>query len=186
MPVEIMSADNYFRDISALIKQHGSFDNLLASGYDVDSPDNFNMEQLYTDLEMLSNGDDVRIPEYLVNGTGVVVPNAIPKQSKKIIVVEGMATLYGKVKDLLDIRVYVDIDPDIQEKWFIYRAQASRNQNEENARKQLAYVREVSKKYILPKKDDSDIIINGAASLDYFSEIIRYIYSITNNYSSGI
>lgn len=183
MPIEIMSADNYFKDISKLIKEYGSFDNLLASGYDVDSPDNFNMEQLFIDLDKLSRGSDVKIPEYLVNGTGVVVPESIPKQAKKVIVVEGMATMYGKVADLFDIKLYVDIDPKIQEEWFIYRAQTSRNQNEENARKQLAYVREASKKYILPKKDNSDIIINGASSLEYFTQIIKYIYQITNNYS---
>ena len=184
MPIEIMSADNYFKDISALIKKYGSFDNLLAAGYDVDSPDNFQMDLLYKDLKKLSEGFDVRIPEYLVNGTGVVVPEAIPKQSKKIIVVEGMATMYGAVADLMDLKIYVDIKPEIQEKWFLYRAQTSRNQNEENARKQLAYVREASKKYILPKKDSSDIIINGASSLDYFVQIIEYIYKITNNFSS--
>lgn len=184
MPVEILSADNYFKDISGLIKQHGSFDRLLASGYDVDSPDNFDMEQLYQDLSCLSKGEDVRIPEYLVNGTGVVVPKAIPKKAEKIIVVEGMATMYGKAAELFDIKIYVDINPEIQEKWFLYRAQTSRNQNEENARKQLAYVREASKKYILPKKDASDIIINGASSLEYFSQIIDYIYTITNSFST--
>ena len=136
MPIEILSADNYFRDISALISKYGSFDKLLESGYDVDSPDNFNMEQLFIDLEQLSRGIDVKIPQYLVNGTGVVIPNAIQKKAQKIIVVEGMATMYGKVADLFDIKLYVDIDPEIQEKWFLYRAQTSRNQNEENARKQ--------------------------------------------------
>lgn len=184
MPIEIMSADNYFKDISALIKQYGSFDNLLAAGYDVDSPDNFQMDLLYSDLKKLSEGMDVRIPEYLVNGTGIVVPEAIEKKSKKIIVVEGMATMYGSVADLMDLKIYVDIKPEIQEKWFLYRAQTSRNQNEENARKQLAYVREASKKYILPKKDSSDIIINGASSLDYFVQIIEYIYKITNNFDN--
>lgn len=184
MPVEILSADNYFKDISSLIAEYGSFDKLLESGYDVDSPENFEMDLLFRDLEMLSRGIDVRIPEYLVNGTGVVVPEAIPKTARKIIVVEGMATMYGKVADLLDLKLYVDIDPEIQEKWFLYRAQTSRNQNEENARKQLQYVREASKKYILPKKDASDIIINGASSLDYFTQIIDYIYKVTNNFSS--
>ena len=183
MPIEILSADNYFRDISALICKYGSFDKLLASGYDVDSPDNFDMEQLYSDLLNLSQGKDVRIPQYLVNGTGVVVPNAILKKAHKIIIVEGMATMYGKVADLFDIKLYIDIDPKIQEKWFIYRAQTSRNQNEENARKQLAYVREASKKYIIPKKDASDIILNGASSLEYFTQIIEYIYKITNNFT---
>lgn len=184
MPVEIMSADNYFKDISALIAEHGSFDKLLASGYDVDSPNNFDLEQLFEDLNNLSSGKDVYIPKYLVNGTGKVVPKAVLKQAKKVIVVEGMATMFGDVAELFDVKLYVDIDPAIQEKWFIYRAQTSRNQNEENARKQLSYVREASKKYILPKKDNSDIIINGASSLEYFSQIIDYIYKITNNFSA--
>ncbi len=184
MPIEILSADNYFKDISSLIKEYGSFDKLLETGYDVDSPDNFDMEQLYKDLDLLSKGTDVKIPQYLVNGTGVVIPAAIPKKAAKIIVVEGMATMYGKVADLFDIKLYIDIKPEIQEKWFLYRAQTSRNQNEENARKQLAYVREASKKYIIPKKDTSDIIINGASSLEYFTQIIDYIYKITNNFSS--
>ena len=84
MPIEIMSADNYFRDISALIKEYGSFDKLLESGYDVDSPDNFQIDLLYRDLSLLSQGIDVKIPEYLVNGTGIVVPEAIEKKSEKI------------------------------------------------------------------------------------------------------
>ncbi len=183
MPIEILSADNYFKDISSLIKKYGSFDKLLESGYDVDSPDNFDMVQLFEDLDMLSKGVDVRIPQYLVNGTGIVVPKAISKKSQKIIIVEGMATMYGEVSNLFDVKIYVDIDPVIQEKWFLYRAQTSRNQNEENAKKQLAYVREASKKYILPKKSCSDIIINGASSLEYFTNIIEYIYKITNNFT---
>lgn len=184
LPVEILSADNYFRDISKLIKKHGSFDKLLASGYDVDSPENFNMEQLYKDLSRLSDGEDVKIPQYLVNGTGVSIPEAIEKKAEKIIVIEGMASMYSEVADLLDIKVYIDIDPEIQEKWFIYRAQTSRNQNEENARKQLAYVREASKRYIIPQKENADIIINGASSLDYFTEILDYFYRVTNNFTT--
>ncbi|MBR6162336.1 hypothetical protein IKQ26_00365 [bacterium] len=183
LPVEVLSADNYFRDISALIKMHGNFDKLLESGYDVDSPNNFELELLYHDLSMLASGKDVKIPQYLVNGSGVVVPEAIQKYSKKIIVVEGMASMYGDVKDLFDVRIFVDIDPELQKKWFLYRAVNFRNQNEENALKQLEYVRNASKKYIVPLKQYSDIIINGGSSLDYFCQIIEYIYKTTNNYS---
>ena len=179
IPIEIMSADNYFKDISALIKEHGSFDNLLAAGYDVDSPDNFDLEQLYLDLSDLSEGKDVKIPQYLVNGTGVVIPKAIDKKAQKIVIVEGMATMHGKAADLFDLKLFVDINPELQEKWYIDRAKTSRNQNEENAKKQLAYVREASKKYILPKKDKSDIILNGGCPLDYLNTVIENIYNIT-------
>ena len=157
MPIEILSADNYFRDISALISKHGSFDKLLESGYDVDSPNNFDMEQLFIDLEQLSRGIDVKIPQYLVNGTGVVVPNAIPKKAQKIIVVEGMATMYGKVADLFDIKLYVDIEPEIQEKWFLYRAQTPQCFK-------LSLIKDAHKKAALDDKcsvtDDCGLVIN--------------------------
>ena len=182
LPVEIISADNYFKDISKLIKKAGSFDKLLEAGYDVDSPNNFDLEQLFKDLDKISKGNDIKIPQYLVNGTGISLPCTIEKKSKKIIVVEGMASMHGDVINLLDIKVYIDIDPEIQEKWFLYRAVTSRNQNEENAKKQLAYVREASKKYILPKKEMADIIINGASSLEYFTQILNYFYNVTNNF----
>lgn len=178
LPIEILSADNYFNDISEQIKIHGSFDKLLAAGYDVDSPNNFNLEQLFIDLSKLSKGEDVRIPQYLVDGSGISKPNAILKKSQKIIIVEGMASMYGKVADLLDVKLYIDINPQIQEKWFIQRACSSRNQTVENAKKQLDYVRKASKKYIQPKKSDADIIINGASSLNYFSQILEYFYNL--------
>ena len=181
LPIEILSADNYFNDISEQIKFHGSFDNLLAAGYDVDSPNNFNLEQLFIDLSKLSNGKDVKIPQYLVDGSGISKPNAIFKKSQKVIIVEGMASMYGKVAELLDIKLYIDINPKIQEEWFIRRACSSRNQTVENAKKQLDYVRIASKKYILPKKSDADIILNGASSLEYFSQLLEYFYTITHN-----
>ncbi len=183
MPVEIISSDNYFNDISELINIHGNFDALLESGYDVDAPSNFLLKQLREDLETLSSGVDVKTPEYLINGSGVNVPKSLPAKSQKIIVVEGMASMYGEVPEVLDVKVYVDIDRNTQEKWFIERA-ATRNQNYENALKQLMYVREASEKYILPKKENADIIINGTASLDYFRQILEYIHLITNSFQS--
>ena len=83
MPVTIMSTDNYFNDISALIKKFGTFDNLRDNGYDVDSPNSFQLDILKDDLESLSQGEDIYTPEYLLNGTGVSVPHAKFVPSKK-------------------------------------------------------------------------------------------------------
>lgn len=179
MPVQILSSDNYFNDISELINIYGNFDNLLESGYDVDSPDNFQIDLLKTDLVKLSEGQDVYIPEYLINGSGRSVSNATKTESKKIIVVEGMASMYGDVPEVMDVKVYVDIDRATQKKWFLYRAQ-TRNQDQQNALKQLEYVRGASQKYIIPQRNKADIVINGAASLDYFEQILEYIHTITN------
>ena len=181
MPVEIISSDNYFNDISELIRVHGSFDKLLESGYDIDAPTNFQIEQLRTDLEALSLGKDIKTPQYLINGSGVSVPKAIDAKSQKIIVVEGMASMFGNVHELLDVIIYVDIDRKLQKEWFLQRA-ATRNQDYENALKQLAYVRDASEKYILPQKPKADIIINGGSALNYFEQIIEYIHTITNSF----
>lgn len=183
MPVEILSSDNYFNDISELIRIHGNFDKLLESGYDIDSPDNFQLDQLKIDLSKLAQGIDVKTPEYLINGSGINVPNSLEAKAQKIIVVEGMASMYGDVHEVFDVNIYVDIDRNTQREWFLHRAK-SRNQNEENALKQLDYVRKASERNILPQKGKADIIINGKSSLVYFEQIVGYIHTITNSFQS--
>lgn len=181
LPVEIISTDNYFNDISELIKQHGGFDKFLESGYDLDAPSNFMTDQLKEDMKMLAEGHDVMTPQYLINGSGVNVPKSLPAKSQKIIVVEGLAAMYDNVYDLFDIKIYIDIDRKEQEERFLARA-VTRNQNRENALKQLKYIREASEKYILPHKHKWDIIVNGTVSIPYFEQIIEYLYGITNNF----
>ena len=181
LPVEIISTDNYFNDISELIKQYVGFDKFLESGYDLDAPSNFMTDQLKEDMKMLAEGHDVMTPQYLINGSGVNVPKSLPAKSQKIIVVEGLAAMYDNVYDLFDIKIYIDIDRKEQEERFLARA-VTRNQNRENALKQLKYIREASEKYILPHKHKWDIIVNGTVSIPYFEQIIEYLYGITNNF----
>ena len=182
-PLEYLSIDNYFNDISELIKKYGTFDNLRDNGYDVDSPESFQLDLLKEHLMLLSTGEDIMAPEYLINGTGVSVPDSIPICAKKLIVVEGMAAMYPGIRELFDIRIYVDINPKIQKKWFLARAE-KRNQDKENALKHWDYVRSAAEKYIRPSKSEADIVINGAASLDYFSQIIEFMHSATNCFIS--
>lgn len=182
LPIEIINADNYFNDISDKIAIYGDFDKLRDSGYDVDSPESFQLDLLKSDLEKLAYGEDIKMPQYLLNGTGVSVPNSIPATSKKIIVVEGMAALYKDVADIFDVKFFVDIDKEIQKKWFLNRAK-SRNQDMENAYKHWEYVNIASKKYIAPLKETCDVILDGKSSLSYVAQIMRFIHAITNNYS---
>lgn len=184
-PLEYLSIDNYFNDISELIKKYGSFDALRDNGYDVDSPESFQLELLKEHLIKLSNGENVRAPQYLINGTGKSVPESIPISAEKLIIVEGMAAMYPGIRELFDIKVYIDINPRIQKQWFLERAQ-KRNQDIDNAMKHWEYVGLAADKYIRPSKNEADIIINGSASLNYFSQIIEFMHSATNCYVSGL
>lgn len=181
LPVSIISADNYFNDISHLIKQYGDFDSLRDNGYDVDSPESFQLDLLKKDLELISQGEDIKIPEYLLNGTGISVPNSIPVKSEKIIIVEGMSTMYKDVKDIFDIKVYIDVDCEERKQRFFSRA-CERNQDEENACKHWEYVKAAGEKYVQPSKNEADMVICGNADLTYFSQILEYIHTITNNF----
>lgn len=179
LPISIINADNYFKDISDLIKQHGSFDLLRDNGHDVDAPENFRLNLLAEHASMLKDGIDIKTPKYLTNGTGVSVLDAIPVKSNKIVVIEGMATMFEPVRDLFDIKIYVEIDKKVRKKRFLGRAE-QRNQDMENALKHWNYVEKAGEKYIIPAKEFSDIIVNGECDLGYFSQIIEFINHITN------
>ncbi len=182
MPVTILSTDNYFNDISHLIKKYGSFDNLTDNGYDIDAPESFQLELLKENLESLSRGESIFAPLYIPNGTGISVPHAQEIRSDKIVVVEGIATMYGDVKDIFDVRIYIETENDIRQERFIRRAKAERNQNEENAFKQWNYILHAGEKYVLPCREYADFVLDGNSDLKYFDKILEYIYTITNNF----
>ena len=181
LPVTILTADNYFKDISELITKYGNFDLLRDAGYDVDSPDNFDLDLLKEDLLKLQKGEDILSPEYLVNGTGKSKPKSIPVKSNKIIVVEGMCSIYDTVRDIFDIKIYIDLDNEERKQRFLNRAK-SRNQDEINALKHWEYIKSAGQKYLIPHKKHCDIIINGECDLKYFQDMVMYINLITNNF----
>ena len=182
LPVSVLSTDNYFNDISDLIKKYGSFDNLTDNGYDIDAPESFQLDLLKRDLEALADGFTIMAPRYIPNGTGVSIPNALEVRSDKVVVVEGIATMYKDVKDVFDIKIYIETENDIRRERFIRRAKAERNQNEENALKQWEYLLKAGEKYVLPGRSDADFVIDGNSNLKYFDQILEYIHTITNNF----
>ncbi len=182
MPVTVLSTDNYFNDISKLIEKYGSFDRLTDNGYDVDAPSSFQLDTLRQDLEDLADGIDIKAPMYLPNGTGISVPKALDVKSQKIIVVEGIATMYETVKDVFDIKIYVETDNELRKSRFITRAIEERNQDKENALKHWQYIVNAGEKYVKPFRKEADLVLNGNTDLEYKAQILEYIYNITNNY----
>ena len=152
------------------------------SGYDVDAPTSFQLPVLKNDLQDLSDGLDIRCPMYLPNGTGVSMPKAIDVKSSKIIIVEGIATMYEDVKDIFDVKIYVETDLETRKKWFLDRAIEERNQDLHNAQKHWDYILEAGEKYVQPYRREADLVLNGDADLKYFEQILEYIHTFTNNF----
>ena len=175
-----MGTDNYFNDISELIKKHGDFDKVRDAGYDIDSPDNFYLDTLREDLIQLKQGQDILSPQYLVDGTGKSKPKSIPVKHNKVIIAEGIAPSYDKVSDLFDIKIFVKTDDKIRQKRFMERAKL-RNQDNENALKHWNYVKQAGKNYVSIHEDESDVVINGDYDLDYLTDIIGRIHRATDS-----
>lgn len=182
MPVAVLSTDNYFNDISDLINKYGSFDNLTDNGYDVDAPSSFQMELLKQDLETLADGNCIMAPKYVPNGTGVSIPRAQEICSDKIVVVEGIATMYEQVRDIFDVKIYIETDNEIRRERFIKRAITERNQDEENTLKHWNYLISAGEKYVIPCREHADFVLEGNSDLKYFDQILEYIHTITNNF----
>lgn len=182
MPVSVLSTDNYFNDISELIKKYGCFDNLTDNGYDIDAPESFQLELLKKDLENLSQGNNIKAPRYIPNGTGVSIPESLDVQSDKLIVVEGIATMYEEVKDVFDIRIYIETKDEIRQERFMQRAIDERNQTLDNAQKQWEYIVNAGIKYVQPGRNSADFVLDGNVDLKYFDKILEYIHTITNNF----
>lgn len=182
MPVSILSTDNYFNDISSLIAKYGSFDKLIESGYDIDAPSSFQLDILRRDLLDLAEGIDIKAPMYLPNGTGVSVPKSLDVSSEKFVIVEGTATMFDAVRDVFDIKLYVESDNEIRKQRFLQRAKEERNQTPENALQQWNYLETAGCQYVRPHRNSADFILNGNSDLGYFSQILEYLYTITNSF----
>lgn len=182
MPVSVLSTDNYFNDISKLIEQYGSFDNLRDNGYDIDAPESFQLDLLKFDLESLASGVDIKAPRYVPNGTGVSIPKSLDIRSDKIIVVEGIATMYDNVKDVFDVKIYIETENSIRRERIIKRAVTERNQDKENALKHWEYLQHAGDKYVKPCRQYADFVLDGNSNLHYLDQILEYIYAFTNNF----
>ena len=93
-----------------------------------------------------------------------------------------MATMYEGIQDLFDVKIYIETDIEVRRRRFLTRACDERNQDMENALKHWEYILSAGQKYIIPSRKDMDIILNGDSSLEYFSQILEYIHTITNNF----
>lgn len=151
------STDNYFKDFSQDIKIHGSFDALLAAGYDIQAPFSIHLDLLAEDLKALKEGHDVFIPEHLLDGSGVTTPKKILVPTSHVIFVDGFCTLYEPVREIFDFVIYLEPNPD---KEYMINMLMHRQMTQDQALKVSKILKVSSMTYIEPTKQYADIILN--------------------------
>jgi len=119
----------------------------------------------------IAAGNNVYIPEYKIDGTGRSIDNAILIEKAPIILSEGIAVFYPAVRDLFDIRVYVEVNEQERFSRYIKRAVSNRNQTESDAIKQFDTINKSAEIYLRPQRKYADVIINGDASINDIEQL---------------
>ena len=109
--VKLISMDNFY--ISLNKQEKNNIGNI-----DFDSPKRIDFNKLYKALINLKNGKKAHIPTYdfvTSSRTGYTWLNSTNKEPIKIIIVEGIFALYNsKIRDLFDLKIFVDANQEVR------------------------------------------------------------------------
>lgn len=165
--VGIISLDNYYNDQSDL-----SMDERKQTNYD--HPDSFDMDLLYIQLKELLAGKDIKEPVYDFVNHNRKENEYILISPKKVIILEGILALYDKkIRDLSNLKIYVECDDDIRFIRRLERDMVERGRTGKFVIKQyLETVKPSHEAYVNPTKRYADIIIPNDKSHDVALEVI--------------
>ena len=174
--VVVIEQDAYYRDISNITMEDRHLQNF-------DHPDAIDIELFNQQLISLIKGQIVEVPIYdfsthsRLKDTKTVHPH-------RVIIVEGILTLhYTILRELMDIKVFVDTPNDIRFIRRISRDIDKRNRTVESVIDQyLKTVRPMHEQFVEPSKYFADIIIPEGSKNRVAIDLIRTkINSILNN-----
>ena len=151
--VTVLSHDNYY-------KRHDGIPFEERSKLNYDEPDAFDTSLMVYQLDCLRHGEAIDCPVYdfTVHNRSSETIHVIPK---KVIIVEGILIFESQeLRDLMDIRIYVDTDADIRLCRRIKRDVNKRGRTLESVLTQYQQtVKPMHEKYVEPSKRYADIVV---------------------------
>ncbi|BFQ95016.1 uridine kinase [Enterococcus cecorum] len=151
--IMMLEHDSYYKDQS-----HLSFEERLKTNYD--HPFAFDTDLLIEHLEKLLNYETIEKPVYdyvaHTRSTETVI-----QEPKEVIILEGILILEDKrLRDLMDIKIYVDTDDDIRIIRRIKRDMIERGRTLDSIIDQyLSVVKPMYHQFIEPTKRYADVIV---------------------------
>lgn len=164
--------DNYYRRRDDIPLEERKYINY-------DSPDAFETELLVRDLEKLRNGEEIACPVYDYSVHNRSAETTLIKPCK-IILVEGILVLYEEsLRNLFDIKIFVEADADERILRRIIRDVKERGRDVEGiAFQYLETVKPMHYAYVQPTKAMADLIINGGMNDVAFDVICTKIKNL--------
>ena len=151
--VTVLMHDSYYKAHDEL-----SYEERVKLNYD--SPDAYDTDLMIRDLSLLKKGEPAVIPVY-----DFAIYNRLPQTTTlyptKVIIVEGILVLDDeKLRELFDIKVFVDADADVRIIRRIKRDMVKRGRTFESIVTQyLSQVKPMHELYVEPSKKNADIIV---------------------------
>lgn len=145
-----------------------------------DHPQSFDTDMLIAHVEMLKNGVPVERPVYSFVEHNRML-ETIPVIPAKVLIVEGILIFDSKpLRDLMDIKVYVDTDADIRLARRILRDVQERGRSMESVINQYVLtVKPMHEEFVEPSKKYADVIIpEGGFNSVALSLLIENIKSV--------
>jgi len=168
-----ISCDNFYHDISCYYEKYGNYGNALAAGVDLEGPFAFDLEELAHTLDDISSGKDVCIPKMNLSN-GVCIKNQTPVKSARIVLVEGIASMWNDLDKKFDVTIYVELDEETRKARHLERA-ASRNKSQAEALQMWKYMSASAELHIKPHRNKVDVVLNGSYDINDLNTVFDKI-----------
>lgn len=167
--VALVEHDWYYRHMP-----HLSYEQRSRVNYD--HPDSLETDLLVEHLEALRAGRPVDRPVYDFT-EHLRAERTIPLAPAPVVVVEGILVLADDaLRSLLDLKVFIDTDPDLRLARRLERDIRERGRSVESVLAQyLATVRPMHNEFVEPSKRHADLIIPGGMKIGAVATIIELI-----------
>ncbi|MBQ2609768.1 MAG: uridine kinase [Butyrivibrio sp.] len=171
--IVVINHDSYY-------KAHNDLSYEDRSKLNYDHPDSFDTQMMIEDVKKLKNNEEVDIPVYdfSVHNRADATVHIVPKN---VIILEGILVLENKeLRDLMDIKVFVDTDADERLMRRIRRDMAERARSIESILNQYAdTVKPMHEQFVEPSKKYADIIIpRGGENITGINILQQHIKSM--------
>lgn len=150
-----------------------------------DLPRSFDKKKFRHDIEQLMAGEEVAIQEYTFNNANAI-PKTLTFKPAPVLVIEGLFIFYfKKISPLLDLRIFINAKENLKVIRRIARDQIERGYPIEDVLyKYQHHVLPAFERYILPYKEEADLVINNNESIEKGLEVLAGF--LRNRLGSGI
>ncbi|MDY6325901.1 MAG: uridine kinase [Bacteroidales bacterium] len=173
--VAVVPLDSYYNDTSHMTEEERHAINF-------DHPDAFDWKLLNRHLNDLRNGIAIEQPTYsyiLCNR----LPETVHVEPKPVVIVEGIMMLINKkLRDMMDLKIYVDTDSDERLIRNIQRDVVERGRTVDMVlERYLQVLKPMHEQFIEPTKKYADLIIpQGGENLKGIGILCKYIEGLVN------